>query len=89
MNKKQTIRLNEGQLKRVVAEAVKRALNEESYIDGNVILSLELYRNDFGFGIWLSDNQGGSGIEASGNTPEEAAQDIAKYIADYFYKRDY
>ena len=33
MNKKQRIRLNEAQLKRVVAEAVKRVLNENAGYD--------------------------------------------------------
>ena len=33
MNKKQVIRLNESQLKRIVKESVKRALNENQYKD--------------------------------------------------------
>ena len=55
---------------------------------GEVNLSLNLYRDGDGFGIWLSDDFGGSGIEATGNTPEEAADNIASYIADYFYEHD-
>lgn len=56
--------------------------------ENNVRLSLELYRDENGFGIWLSDDLGGSGIEATGSTPEEAANNIASYIADYFYEND-
>ena len=59
----------------------------EKFISG-VNLSLNLYRDGDGFGIWLSDDFGGSGIEATGNTPEEAADNIASYIADYFYEHD-
>ncbi len=59
------------------------------YIDDDVRLSLELYRNGDTFGIWLSDNMGGSGIEIEGKTPEEAANKIAPYISDYFYNNDY
>lgn len=62
---------------------------EPSFIDDDVRLSLELYRNGNGFGIWLSDDAGGSGIKAVGNTPQEAANNIAPYIADYFYENDY
>ena len=61
---------------------------EVSFIKNDVRLSLELYRNGNGFGIWLSDDVGGSGIEVVGNTPEEAANNIAPYIADYFYEKD-
>jgi len=60
----------------------------EKFISGEVNLSLNLYRDGDGFGIWLSDDFGGSGIEATGNTPEEAADNIASYIADYFYEID-
>lgn len=62
--------------------------DEPQYCDDDVRLSLELYRDGDGFGIWLSDDFGGSGIEATGSTPEEVANNIAAYIADYFYKRD-
>ena len=58
------------------------------FIDNEVKLSLELYRDGDGFGIWLADDFGGSGIEATGGTPEEVANNIASYIADYFYKHD-
>ena len=55
-------------------------------IEDSVRLSLELYPTDNGFGIWLSDYNGGSGIEANGSTPEECANNIVPYIEDYFYK---
>ena len=50
-------------------------------------LSLELYRDEKGFGIWMDDNRGGSGIEVCEATPEKAGEEIGKYIADYFYNR--
>jgi hypothetical protein len=87
MNKK-LIRLTESDLHRIVKRSVNKVLRESSFIDNDVRLSLELYRDGNGFGIWLSDNLGGSGIKATGNTPEEAANNIASYIADYFYGRD-
>ena len=59
---------------------------KKKFIEDNVILSLELYRTDNGFGIWLSNNTGFSGIEVEGKTPEETAENIAEYVADYFYK---
>lgn len=59
---------------------------KKKFIENDVRLSLELYRTDDGFGIWLSDYTGGSGIEVEGNTPEETAKNIAEYVADYFYK---
>lgn len=64
-------------------------MKEQSFINNDVRLSLELYRKGNGFGIWLSDDTGGSGIEVLGNTPEEAANNIAPYIIDYFYENDY
>lgn len=58
------------------------------YIKQDRKITLELYRNDNGFGIWLSDDCGGSGIEVTGNTPEDAANKIKPYIADYFYEQN-
>lgn len=51
-------------------------------------LTLELYCENGKFGIYLSDNVGGSGIDVKGETPEEAAENIAPYIADYFYNKN-
>ena len=58
----------------------------KEYIDGEAHLSLELYRDDNGLGIWLSDNVGGSGISVTGTTPDEICVKLAPYICDYFYK---
>lgn len=63
-----------------------KVIKESSYINDSVELSLELYRDGNTFGICINDNSGGSGIEATGETPDEAANNIASYIADYFYK---
>jgi len=41
--------------------------------------------DDNNFCIFIQDQIGGSGIEAFGSTPEEAANAAASYISDYFY----
>lgn len=51
-----------------------------------VRISIELYRDGEAFGAWLSDNCGGSGIDVKGKSPQDAAEKLAPYIADYFYK---
>ena len=51
-------------------------------------IELTLYKGDSGYGIWLSDNMGGSGIEVKAATKEKCAEDIAPYIEDYLYKLD-
>lgn len=56
------------------------------FIEHDVNLSVELYRNGENFCAWLSDNMGGSGIEAVGETPEKLADNLSPYIADYFYE---
>ena len=48
-------------------------------------LNVELYREDEKYCAYLSDNNGGSGIEVNGNTPEECCNELSKYIEDYFY----
>ena len=60
------------------------------FIEGNEErrLSLELYRKDKLFGVYISDNEGGSGITVEEPSPEEAAKEAAKYIADYFYEEE-
>ena len=83
------IRLTESDLHRIVKRSVQKLIKESSFAEDNVRLSLELYSNGDEFGIWLSDDMGGSGIKASGKTPEEAANNIVPYIADYFYNKDY
>ena len=56
------------------------------FIEHDVNLSVELYRNGENFCAWLSDDMGGSGIEAVGETPEKLADNLSPYIADYFYE---
>lgn len=51
-------------------------------------ITLTLYKTDDGYGIWLSDDMGGSGIEVEEATKEECANGIAPYIEDYLYKLD-
>ena len=53
-----------------------------------VRIDLTLYKTENGYGIWLSDNIGGSGIEIEGATKEECAKNVAPYIEDYFCKLD-
>ena len=57
-------------------------------MEQNCKITLELYKSDNGFGIWLSDDCGGSGIEVTGNTPEDAANKIKPYIVEYFYEQN-
>lgn len=51
-------------------------------------IQLELYKTESGYGIWLSDDLGGSGIKVESATKEECAQEIAPYIEDYLYRLD-
>ena len=51
-------------------------------------LTLELYKTDTGYGIWLSDELGGSGIGVLETTKEACAEQITPYITDYLYKLD-
>lgn len=53
-----------------------------------VRIELNLYKTDNGYGIWLSDYEGGSGIEVEATTKEECANEITPYIEDYMYKLD-
>ena len=80
-----------------VSKQVKKSLNEDEEFetnptiteeDGEVYLDLTLYVDKYGFNVWIQDHEGGSGLEALGKTPEEAADNAASYICDYFYKRD-
>ena len=79
------IRLTESDLHRIVKGSVSKVLRESSFIDNDVKVSLQLRKNGNGFTIWLGDDLGGSGIEVTGSTPQEAANKIAPYVADYFY----
>ena len=51
-------------------------------------ITLDLYFENGKYGIYLGDNNGGSGITVTGSTPEEAAENIKPYIADYFYNNE-
>ncbi len=48
-------------------------------------LDLEVYYENGVYGAWLSDYDGGSGIEVKGDTPESIGEQLAPYIADYLY----
>lgn len=50
-----------------------------------VRLSIDLYKDGSTCCAYLSDNCGGSGITVEGATPEACANNLALYIADYFY----
>jgi len=52
------------------------------------MITLDLYFENGEYCIYLGDNNGGSGITVTGSTPEEAAENIKPYIADYFYNND-
>lgn len=39
--------------------------------------------------IWLSDEDGGSGIEVIGNTPQEAVKCLQDYLLDYCYEEEF
>ena len=51
-------------------------------------ITLDLYIENREYGIYLDDNNGGSGITVTGSTPEEAVENIKPYITDYFYSND-
>lgn len=51
-------------------------------------LRLDLYKTDEGYGIYLSDCIGGSGIEVDEKTKSKCAKEIAKHIKDYLYYLD-
>ena len=48
-----------------------------------MILTLEIYKTENGFGAWLSDDIGGSGIEVKAETAKKTSIDLAPYIEDY------
>ena len=53
-----------------------------------ITLILQLQKTDTGYGIWLSDELGGSGIGVLGTTKEACAEQITPYITDYLYRLD-
>lgn len=51
-------------------------------------ITLDLYFENGEYGIYLGDNNGGSGITVTGSTIEETVENIKPYIADYFYDNE-
>ena len=51
-------------------------------------LDIEIYKSEKGYGAWISDDCGGSGIKVEGNTPNELGENMSAYIADYAYSLD-
>lgn len=54
-----------------------------------MVLNIDIEKTDNGFDIYLSDNNGGSGIEVSGNTSHEATENLMPYIHDYLYRLEH
>lgn len=46
-------------------------------------IEIEFYKTGNGYGAWISDNCGGSGIEVNGASAEEVADNMKPYIMDY------
>jgi hypothetical protein len=46
-------------------------------------IEIEFYKTGNGYGAWISDNCGGSGIEVNGASAEEVADNMKLYIMDY------
>lgn len=51
----------------------------------SINLNIELYKEGKTYGAYIGDNNGGSGIDVKGSTPEETAEELAPYIADYLH----
>lgn len=51
-----------------------------------MVLNIDIEKNEDGFDIYLSDNNGGSGIEVSGDTSLKATENLMPYIHDYLYR---
>lgn len=49
-------------------------------------LTLEIYKTENGYGAWLSDNIGGSGIGVEENTAEKTSAELSRYIEDYLLR---
>ena len=71
-------------------EGIEDDEEEEEPKYDNINLNLELYHepgpNSGKWCIWIGDNIGGSGIDVTGSTKEECAQEAAKYLVDYLYR---
>ena len=51
-----------------------------------MILTVEIYKEGTGLGAWISDDQGGSGIEVNGSDAAELSEQLNDYISDYCYE---
>ena len=47
-------------------------------------LLLELYEENGTYGVYISDDIGGSGIDVKGETPQEVCENAVPYMVDYF-----
>jgi len=63
---------------------IKNKKQEENKM--SIYLNVELYKEGKVYGAYIGDNGGGSGIDVKGSTPEEAAEELKPYIADYLHK---
>jgi hypothetical protein len=54
-----------------------------------MVLNIDIEKTDNGFDIYLSDNNGGSGIEVSGDTSHKAIENLMPYIHDYLYRLEH
>ena len=97
MNTKQKKALYESIMKSISSN-LKASLNENNEIEDNAdneyVLRSGSIRVDMEIGvnpdgscyIYMADDEGGSGVEATGETPEAAANDAVGYLIDYFYE---
>jgi hypothetical protein len=54
-----------------------------------MVLNIDIEKTNNGFDIYLSDNNGGSGIEVSGATADEAIENLTPYLHDYLYRMEH
>jgi hypothetical protein len=50
-----------------------------------MILTIDIEKSIDGFDIYLSDDNGGSGIKVNGASSNEAVANLMPYIHDYLY----
>ena len=55
----------------------------------NLELNIDIVKNQDGFNIYLGDQCGGSGIEVSGATADEAIENLTPYLHDYLYRMEH
>ena len=51
-------------------------------------IEIEFYKTENGYGAWISDNCGGSGIEVNGASAEKVADNMKPYIMAYVVSLD-